>query len=175
QVYGFARASGGDVRIESVPGRGTTVSLLLPRAQGGSAAAAPQPAAQAAAPGIARNARGAVLLVEDDDAVAEFVGDMLREIGFDVIRAENARVGLARLELSQAFELVFSDAVMPGGMDGIDLAREIRRRWPSLPVLLTTGYSEAAQAATEEGLRLLLKPYRMEALAAAIDAALARA
>jgi signal transduction histidine kinase len=176
QVYGFARASGGDVRIESQPGRGTTVSILLPRAAADAPnAPTPLPEAQTVPPPISAGViRGAILLVEDDDAVAEFVGDMLRELGFVVTRAENAIVGLARIETDAEFDLVFSDTVMPGGMDGIDLAREIRRRWPALPVLLTTGYSEAAQAATNEGLRLLLKPYRMDMLAAAIDAALRR-
>jgi DNA-binding LytR/AlgR family response regulator len=76
------------------------------------------------------------------------------------------------LQRGESVDLVFSDMVMPGEMDGLELAREISRRKPELPVVLTTGYSASASAAAQEGLRLLVKPYRIEALAAELAAAM---
>jgi CheY-like chemotaxis protein len=167
QVYGFSRASGGDVRIESEQDKGTTVSLLLPRST------KPLTVQAVEAPGKKTPARGQgrVLLVEDDDGVASVVGEMLRELGYDPTRAAEAAQALAVLESERPFDLVFSDMVMPGDMDGIGLAHEIHRRRPGLPVVLTTGYSEAAAAANQDGLRLLVKPYRIEQLAAELQAA----
>ena len=172
QVYGFSRASGGDVRIESRPGEGTTVILLLPRAVGQAAAVAAdapsEPAAKAAGQGL-------VLLVEDDDGVAAMVMAMLQELGWSAHRAPDAEAALKRLEVGTLYDLVLSDTVMPGPMNGRELAREIARRRPGLPVILTTGYSEAAAAALREGRRLLVKPYTLEALGAELEAALAEA
>ena len=169
QVYGFAQASGGDVRIVSPPGAGATVSIYLPRSL-----KAP-PAAENAVEGPQEKAgQGRILLVEDDKGVAEMVTDMLRELGYRVTHAVNADAAVRQLEVKQAYDLVFSDTVMPGRLDGIGLAGEIRRRWPQLPVLLTTGFSEAAESAAAQGLRLLSKPYRMDALAAAVRDAIAQ-
>jgi signal transduction histidine kinase/CheY-like chemotaxis protein len=169
QVYGFTRASGGDVRVDSEPGKGTTVSLYLPR----SLKALPAPAKPAAEPAAAAPAssQGRVLLVEDEDSVAALVAEMLRELGYDVIRAPTAAIALRTLDREPQVALVFSDMVMPGRLNGVDLAREIARRRPDIPVVLTTGFSEAAAAAREEGVRLLMKPYRLDALAAALEAA----
>jgi signal transduction histidine kinase/CheY-like chemotaxis protein len=166
QVYGFARGSGGDVRIESVVGRGSCVSILLPRSR----AAVPVEPSREAEPQTARG-EGVVLLVEDDPGVATMVSAMLNELGYTPVHAGTAADALRELERSPV-DLVFSDMVMPGGMDGIDLAREIGRRRPGLPVLLTTGFSPAATAAERDGLPLLLKPYSREALSAALHAAL---
>jgi CheY-like chemotaxis protein len=169
QVYGFARASGGDVRVFSEPGIGTTVALFLPRTAKG---LAPVPVERAAGAPIAPpEPQGRVLLVEDEDSVAILVSEMLQELGYVVTRAPTAAIALRMLEREPDVELVFSDMVMPGRMNGVDLAREIGRRRPDLPVVLTTGFSEAAVAAREQGLRLLMKPYRMDALAAALEAA----
>jgi signal transduction histidine kinase/ActR/RegA family two-component response regulator len=166
QVYGFTRASGGDVRIESAPDKGTMVSLLLPRSTKPLTVQAVEAPAKEPARG-----HGRVLLVEDDDGVASVVAEMLRELGYDPTRAAEAAQALAVLESEKPFDLVFSDMVMPGDMDGIGLAHEIQRRRPGLPVVLTTGYSEAAAAANQDGLRLLVKPYRIEQLAAELQAA----
>jgi signal transduction histidine kinase/CheY-like chemotaxis protein len=169
QVYGFARASGGEAQIESEVGKGATVSILLPRsAKSLPAAPAPAPTAE---PAPARPLR--VLLVEDDDNVAGLVAEMLGEIGYGAVRAPTADAALERLRRDGPFDIVFSDMVMPGDKSGLDLAHDIARERPDLPVVLTTGYSAAAAAAAAEGLRLLVKPYRIETLAAELQAAMA--
>ncbi len=170
QVYGFARSSGGDVAITGAPGEGAVLSLALPRSRKAVEAETPARAERKAGRG-----RGRILMVEDDNEVAAMVGDMLVELGYRFERAASAAEALEMLGADAAFDLVFSDMVMPGMMDGRALAREIRRRRPGLPVLLTTGFSEAAAQATAEGLRLLPKPYRIDSLGAAIRAARAEA
>jgi len=166
QVYGFSRASGGDVRIESSEGKGATITLLLPRSDKPLTVRESQTAREEPAHG-----HGKVLLVEDDDGVASVVGEMLRDLGYEPTRAENADRALRLLDRKRRFDLVFSDMVMPGELDGIGLAREINRLRPELPVVLTTGFSEAAAAARQDGYRLLVKPYRIEQLAAELQAA----
>jgi signal transduction histidine kinase/ActR/RegA family two-component response regulator len=169
QVYGFARASGGDVAIDSEVGKGTTVRLLIPRST------APLPVSEPERPlkHAARKGHSRVLLVEDDDAVASLVCDMLVELGYEPTRATNAAGALDILQV-QGFDLVFSDMVMPGKMSGLDLARRITAERPGLPILLTTGFSASATAAADEGLRLLVKPYGIDKLAAELQAALNR-
>jgi signal transduction histidine kinase/ActR/RegA family two-component response regulator len=168
QVYGFARSSGGDVLFESEVGKGTTVSIDIPR----SLKTPPPETVRRSAPVSGIRERCRVLLVEDDDNVAMLVGEMLDELGYDATRAPTAVTALENLRMEQDFDLVFSDMIMPGEMDGLDLAREIARRRPDLPIVLTTGYSEAAAGALAQGIRLLVKPYRIEDLAAELDAAL---
>lgn len=166
QVYGFAQSSGGEVAFESAEGQGATVRLCLPRSD--------KPLSEAETDSVPRapiRGRGRILMVEDDDGVAQVVAEMLRQLGYRVTRADSAAEALATLARDARFDLVFSDMVMPGEMDGRALAREIRTQYPGLPVLLTTGYSEAAAQAAAEGLTLLPKPYRLEALGAAIHAA----
>ncbi len=166
QVYGFTRASGGDVRIKSDVGKGTSISLYLPRSTD---PVAEQPKARASTPTTGKG-KGRILLVEDDETVAALVVDMVTELGYQPTRAATAAAALEALDKDKTLELVFSDMVMPGPMNGLDLAREIGRRRPDLPVILTTGFSDAAAAATAEGMRLLVKPYRIEALAAELEA-----
>nr|WP_299906335.1 ATP-binding protein [Sphingomonas bacterium] len=160
QVYGFARSSGGDVNVESEVGMGTTIVMLLPRSH-------KTAVAEIADPGSPQPARGRyrILLVEDDDHVADLVGEMLDELGYERVRVPSAAAALETLAADAAFDLVFSDMVMPGAMSGLDLAREIARSRPALPVVLTTGYSAAAAAAMADGLELLTKPYSIQALA----------
>jgi DNA-binding NtrC family response regulator len=110
-----------------------------------------------------------VLLVEDDDAVAASVGEMLSALGHQSERAANADAALIRLDAGATFDVVLSDMVMPGVLGGIGLAREVRRRFPGLPIVLTTGYSAAAEQAIREGLTPLAKPYAIDALAARLD------
>jgi CheY-like chemotaxis protein len=97
--------------------------------------------------------------------------DYLRTIGHRVREAENAEAALELLE-SERFAAVISDIMMPGRMDGLDLARTIRRRWPQLPVLLVSGFSSAAEDAAREGLTVLRKPYPPEALSKALAEAI---
>ncbi len=170
QVYGFTRASGGDVRVDSEPGRGATVSLYLPRSAKALAPVA-RKGADTPKPSQRGERNGRVLLVEDEDSVATLVGEMLQELGYEVLRAASAAAALRALEAEREFVLVFSDMVMPGRESGMDLAREVSKRRPDLPVVLTTGFSEAAAQAREQGFRLLMKPYRIEALATALEAA----
>lgn len=167
QVYGFVRASGGEVDFTSQPGVGTKICMSLPRA----AAAligddvAPVPSVDAASRALR------VLLVEDDDRVADLVGEMLGELGHSFARAADAQSAIDMVATSGPWDVVFSDMVMPGSMGGRELARTIRERWPTLPVILTTGYSASAAAASADGVALLVKPYRIGALAAALGAA----
>ena len=168
QVYGFARSSGGDVSFESAEGEGSTVCIRLPRSD----KAPPVPVAPTIAVAGDNTRRCKVLLVEDDDNVAGLVEEMLEELGYDAVRAPNAVRALDTLETQPAFDLVFSDMVMPGEMDGLALAEEIADRRPDLPIVLTTGYSNAAASAAAKGIRLLVKPYRIEALASELQTAL---
>ena len=166
QVYGFSRASGGAAQVTSMPGEGTSITLFFP------ASTKPLTEAPAPAPPPAAPPPGTVLLVEDDDAVAEAVAAMLEELGYGVVRAADAAGALAVLDRgAEPVDLVFSDMVMPGTMDGAALAEAVLQRRPGLPVVLTTGFSEAAEAASRKGLRLLSKPYRLDDLSAVLAAA----
>lgn len=167
QVYGFARQSGGSVDIQSEEGRGTTVTLSLPRAQPTTTRATEN---ESRGP-LGRSGRPLnILLVEDNDQVAEVVADLLVEDGHHVTHASNAPKALSLLETSaDAFDVILSDLVMPGDLNGLDLARTVRQRWPRLSVLLATGYSEFASDAEQEGFALLRKPYQPEALAEALQ------
>ena len=95
---------------------------------------------------------------------------MLRTIGYTVLHAKSAAAALDLLAAGHTIDIVFSDVMMPEGMNGVDLAREIRRRQPDLPVVLTTGYIEAARTAMAEGLEVLVKPYQLDRLSRVLDA-----
>ncbi len=175
QVYGFVRASGGEITVESREGEGTTFTICLPRTRKTPSAAGPEKDLPVGDAPPRRKGGGRLLLVEDDDAVAAGVGHMLVDLGYRHVRVASAAEALKTLEKDPAFDLVFSDMVMPGGMDGLGLAQEVRRRMPETPVLLTTGFSEAASAATGEAFRLLPKPYGIESLSQALAATLSEA
>ncbi|MDQ4135090.1 MAG: ATP-binding protein, partial [Pseudomonadota bacterium] len=168
QVHGFAEQSGGSVTIESQVGHGTTITLYLPKSE---AQPKPQVDPGEAPPVEVRPLH--ILLVEDNAQVAEIAGSMLTERGHTIVRAANADEALECLRQGETFDLVFSDLVMPGKLDGLDLARSVRTNWPSVPVLLATGYSHVASRATGEGFTLLTKPYRPEGLITAIHQAIA--
>jgi signal transduction histidine kinase/CheY-like chemotaxis protein len=169
QVYGFVTQSGGAVSIESELGRGTSVILLLPRATE-KVAAIPEAALKLPQQLEVRGSAGSVLLVEDNDDVAVLVSEMLDELGYEVMRAPNAEAALESLAKARAIDVVFSDIMMPGEMDGVDLASTIRAAQPNLPVLLTSGYSQTAgQRAEREGFRVLPKPYHLPELASALQ------
>ena len=169
-VYGFAKQSKGHVRIVSAPGRGTTVTIYLPRA----AAAGPREAGDAR-PAAVPSAKGSehILLVEDDDLVREHMSGQLADLGYRVTAAPNARAALAALAGGEPFDLLFTDVAMPGGMSGVDLAAEARKLRPSLPVLFTTGFAGDAGALLGDGeAPLLRKPFHRDALAAKLRAVL---
>jgi two-component system NtrC family sensor kinase len=159
QVYGFARQSGGTATISSAEGRGTAITLYLPRSHETPQTPSPQSQTQATA-----EPAGTVLLVEDNDDVAEVGAAFFRQLGYRVRSVVNAQAALAALRLDGDVDLVFSDILMPGGMNGLDLAREIGARFPTIPVLLTTGYSASAQDAVRQGVVVLQKPYDFESL-----------
>jgi CheY-like chemotaxis protein len=165
QVYGFTRAAEGTVTIDSAPGRGTTVSLVLPRCH----RAPEQDAGKRAAAPQARQPGWRILLVEDDDALAELIGEMLAELGCSVARAPSADEALSGFDRTSV-DAVISDMVMPGSRNGLDLARAIRDRCPDLPVLLMTGYSAAASSATDEGFDVIAKPFTLADLAMRLGA-----
>jgi signal transduction histidine kinase/CheY-like chemotaxis protein len=169
QVHGFAGQSGGSVRIESEPGAGAKIILLLPRSARQPAAKERCLAGEAGEP--VRAHRGNVLLVEDDEEVAALVAEMLVQLGYAVTRASSAKAALGALANGRQVDIILSDIMMPGGMNGVDLARELRRRRPDVPVLLTSGYAEAARRdADAAGVAILPKPYQITDLAAALQA-----
>jgi signal transduction histidine kinase/ActR/RegA family two-component response regulator len=172
QVYGFIVQSNGQVALESAPGKGTTVLLTFPRSERQLTAANMARSTAKPPAGLDRHGmpRGSVLLVEDDATVAALSGQMLENIGLVVTHVKSASDALEALSTMQVPDIVFSDVMMPGGMNGVELAREIRRRWPNLPVVLTTGYIEAARSAVMEGLEVLVKPYAFEVLARTLNA-----
>ncbi len=148
QVYGFAKQSGGAVAIDTAPSLGSTVTLLIPRAsaptdQAVGLAALPAAdgdaaVAQAAAP------KAKVLLVEDSEEVAQVSREYLERIGHTVVTVTNGVDALAALSNVRGIDIVLSDIVMPGEMDGLDVARQVRMQFPGLPIILVTGYAAAA-------------------------------
>ena len=154
QVHGFAHQSGGTVTIASTLGKGTTVTLYLPRGRTDAAASREVPV---------ESARGGLVLVVDDNPdVADVSAGMLEQLGYDVHRERDAASALAAVD-KHAFDLVLTDVVMPGAMDGIALARALRERQPALPVLLVTGYSQAAAEAAPE-FPVMRKPFQLAEL-----------
>jgi len=163
QVFGFAKQIGGGVTVDSKKGRGATFTIYLPASRGATAAESRQNGGTS----LER-----VLIVEDDTLVAELAAGMLSELGFECTVAHSAKDALERLAGGEKPKLIFSDIVMPGGISGIELARKVRDRFPELPILLTTGYSE--QIGGTHGFPILQKPYEMEKLASALGNVLKR-
>jgi len=162
QVYGFTRQSGGTTAIASVPGSGTTVTIYLPR----SLAAADTMVEPGTGEEATSAGNEAILLVEDNAEVKAVAGMLLQQLGYHVDAVDNAAAALNLLAEGKNVDLVFSDVVMPGEMDGLALAHRIRTDYPHIPVLLTTGYAKAASQA--KGFPILRKPYRLTNLSRAI-------
>lgn len=164
-VYGFVRQSKGHLKIYSEVGHGTTVKLFLPRGHSKVEAELKPTVAETAMPS------GRVLLVEDDDLVRQSVRRQLTSLGFEVIDARNGVEALEILSRSLDFDLLFTDAVMPGGVDGYDLVKVAREKLPRLPILLTSGYTEAVMSTKgtlDASFQLLSKPYNRKTLEAKI-------
>jgi PAS domain S-box-containing protein len=169
QVYGFVMQSGGHVALDSAPGCGTTVTLYLPTAT------RPVASAAAADPDSAKPPMaGRVLVVEDDPAVLEVTVESLRRIGYEVLTAPDGPSALAVLRRDPDIDILFSDVVMPRGMNGVELARNALRLRPTLRVLLASGYPMSALSdAQGNGIGefpFLSKPYRGAQLAEALRA-----
>ena len=158
QVHGFAHQAGGTVRVRSELGKGTTVTMLLPREHS-------SPQAEEAER-VEAGASGTVLLVEDNPDVASVSVTLLEQLGYSVRRVADAETALREID-RDGIDLVFSDIVMPGKMDGLALAHRLREIRPELPVLLATGYSDAA-ANVRGDFPILRKPYEIHQLSQAI-------
>ncbi|QRE73615.1 hybrid sensor histidine kinase/response regulator [Methylobacterium aquaticum] len=169
-VYGFAKQSGGTVVIESRAGHGTTVRLYFPMSDS-EERPAPGPGHRA----LHREGTETILIVDDRRDVAELARAILRDFGYTTLLATDGRQALELLDGGDRVDLLFSDLIMPGGMNGVMLAREARRRQPRLKVLLTTGYAEASIERTDAGgseFEIINKPYRRMELARRVRAVL---
>ena len=167
-VYGFVRQSGGDAIIRSVPGSGTTVSLYLPEAAAVAIDSDDRPHLAEPVGGA-----GTILVVEDEARVRKLIARSLNALGYSVLAAANAPEARSLLDDERERpDLLFTDIVMPGDMDGRALARWAIARQPDLRVLLTTGFSPGRRDDGEADFPMLLKPYDRHALAAAVELAL---
>ncbi len=168
QVFGFVKQSGGEVIVDSVPGEGATFALYLPRERNMTPIIAdPEPAI------CPEQVSLRILVVEDNPDVGNFAISALADLGHAIVFARDAEEALDILDgQTTRFDVVFSDVMMPG-MTGIELGREIRRRYPETAILLTSGYSEVISREGSHGFDLLRKPYSMGELAAALQRATA--
>ncbi|BAQ45677.1 MULTISPECIES: hybrid sensor histidine kinase/response regulator [Methylobacterium] len=169
-VYGFAKQSGGTIVIESRAGHGTTVRLYFPMSDSDE-----RPAPGPDTRGAGRSGTETILIVDDRRDVAELARAILRDFGYTTLLATDGRQALELLDGGDKVDLLFSDLIMPGGMNGVMLAREARRRQPRLKVLLTTGYAEASLERTDAGgteFEIINKPYRRMELARRVRAVL---
>lgn len=163
-VYGFAQAHGGVADVSSTPGKGATISIYLPKAE---PPAAVQPQERSPVDETWRADGLEAIVVDDNDDVRVLTGEVLAELGFKVRYASNASEALALCEAGA--DLVVSDIVMPGAMDGVALGRIVRQRWPDMQIVLMTGYSEASNGAAASGMRVIQKPFTPAALLATIN------
>jgi PAS domain S-box-containing protein len=162
-VFGFIKQSGGHIKIYSELGQGTVVKLYLPRAQGEGGDATPGTHLTEAQHGSER-----ILLVEDDDLVRRYVKSQLEILGYDVVTSGSAASAIEILRQTRSIDLLFTDIVMPGGLDGRQLANEARKLRPDLPVLFTSGFSENGvfhHGRIDPSIHLISKPYRRADLA----------
>src|SRR6266566_2015102 len=168
-VYGFVKQSAGHIKIYSEEGHGTTIKIYLPPGTG--ASLAPETATAPAIPG----GHETILVVEDDKLVRDYVLTQLHALGYVTLDAANAAEALALIEAGKEFDLLFTDVIMPGAMNGRQLANEVLKSRPALKVLFTSGYTENAiihHGRLDSGVLLLAKPYRKSDLAGMIRKAL---
>jgi CheY-like chemotaxis protein len=161
-VYGFVTQSGGQVKIDSAPGAGTTVTILLPAYEGEAPASAPMPISQVA-PRAAAPTR--VLLVDDEESLRAPLVELLTELGYEVTQAADAKQALQELKSPGTLHLLVSDVGLPGHMNGRQLADAAREQRPGLKVLFITGYDAAAASAGSlvgTGMEIMIKPFRLD-------------
>jgi signal transduction histidine kinase/CheY-like chemotaxis protein len=169
QVLGFAKQSGGGVRIETRLGEGTSVKVYLPRAASGSV-----PAASAATSTAPVDRKGAiVLIIDDDSAVREVTSSILKELGYIVLEVGSGGAALDLLDRQPDIDLVLVDFAMPG-MSGVEVARQVQVKCPSLQILFVTGYADKAALKDVEERRIIKKPFVGDELAEKVNAALAK-
>jgi len=167
-VYGFVKQSAGHIKIYSEEGHGTTIRMYLPPGTGAAVAAE-------AIPPAVQGGNETILVVEDDKLVRDYVLTQLHSLGYVTLDAANAADALAIVDAGKQFDLLFTDVIMPGAMNGRQLADEIEKRRPGLKVLFTSGYTENAiihHGRLDSGVLLLPKPYRKSDLAGMIRTAL---
>ncbi len=167
-IYGFVQQSGGHVGLHSKEGQGTTVTIGLPRYSGAMDEEAETDAAAALLPASS----AVVLVVEDEAAVRMVIADVLSDLGYTVLEADDGRSGLSIVESGVRIDLLLTDVGLPGGMNGRQLADAVRQRRPGLKVLFITGYAENAVVGSsrmEQGMQVMTKPFAVEALAARVQ------
>jgi CheY-like chemotaxis protein len=166
-VYGFVKQSNGHIKIYSEEGHGTTIKLYLPRGTAKlDAILTPVPLA---------GGHETIFVVEDDDMVREFLVTQLHSLGYKTVMAPSGVAALAKVDNGVAFDLLFTDVIMPGGINGRQLADEVAKRRPGMKVLYTSGYTENAiihHGRLDAGVLLLAKPYRKADLARMLRLAL---
>ena len=165
QVYGFAKQSGGTATVRSKPNEGTTVALYLPATDEPVDSRGAELRADAEFFG---EHGGIVLVVEDNDEVAAISTGYFEQLGYQAHHVSNGAEALDKLQSNGAYNLIFSDILMPGSVGGLELARIVREQYPKLPILLTTGYSQSAQQAVREGFCIVPKPYDLRDLSSAV-------
>jgi len=168
-VYGFVKQSAGHIQLYSEEGHGTTIKMYLPPGSGG------QVAAETSAAPSAEGGKETILVVEDDKLVRDYVLTQLHSLGYVTLAAANGAEALAVFEAGHEFDLLFTDVIMPGAMNGRQLATELQQRKPGLKVLFTSGYTENAiihHGRLDSGVLLLAKPYRKSDMAVMIRKAL---
>jgi PAS domain S-box-containing protein len=175
-VHGFVQQSHGRLEIDSEPGKGTTVRMIFPAADGGGELASSPPQAQAAQPPKETEpapGKASVLVVEDNDDVRELAESVLSMAGYAVLPASSGEQALQLLESGVRVDLLFTDVIMPGGMNGLELVGKAQALRPGLPVLVTTGYmDELPDGGRAKGLAILAKPYKHETLLERVEAGL---
>ncbi|NPD67736.1 response regulator [Acetobacteraceae bacterium] len=167
-VYGFAKQSNGYTRIESEPGRGTSVHIYLPRAPG---IVELEPSVTLSLSDSAVSSGETVLVVDDEPVMRMLIGDMLRDLGFVVLEAADGAEGLRVLQATQGVDLLISDVGLPGGMNGRQLADAARVQRPQLKVLFITGYAGSmlvGDGVLEPAMHVITKPFALDVLAAKI-------
>jgi CheY-like chemotaxis protein len=165
-VHGFVQQSRGRLEIDSTPGQGTSVRMVFPIDGARDASAQEQDEA------AEDSARARILVVEDNEDVRELAETVLASAGYAVVSAPSGEQALNVIDEGGEIDLVFTDVMMPGGMNGLQLADQVRARRPGTPILVTTGYMDELPATRGQRLDVLSKPYRQEDLLARVRAIL---